>query len=60
MPYEVGSKKNVQTNAEAASDSSINAADRECLGSCFAYSCYCCTYCLMFFTGKNTDDIDGS
>ncbi len=28
----------------------------ECLGACFAYSCYCCTYCLMFCAGRDTDE----
>jgi hypothetical protein len=57
MAERTGERK-VKTNSEQQSDSDIEAADKECLGACFAYSCYCCTYILMFCSGRNTDDID--
>ena len=59
--YGLGNSKGnqVQTNADAQSDQDIEATDRECIGSCFAYSCYCCTYCLACIAGRNTEDVDG-
>ena len=48
----------VKTNSQLQSDKDIESADRECFGSCFAYSCYFVTYILMCCCGRDTDELE--